>query len=322
MTTSTELVAAESINPVVVFGGDGLDSVLEQIAAEAKNMVPDLTTVKGRKEIASMANKVARSKVLLDNLGKDLVAGRKAELKKVDEERKRMRDTLDALKSEVRQPLTEWEEEQERIKAEEAARAEAEKLAAQIETDHEISLLLNEKHDREKAEEAERIRIEKQQHEERIALEAKEAAEREAKARFEAEQQARINAERAAKEAEERAKQQAIDAEAARLKAVADAEAAERKAKEDAERYAIEAEQRAKEQAEAAAQRERDLIARQQQAELEAKQKREANKKHKAVINNAALLALIENAGLTEDQAKATVVAIAKGVIPAITINY
>lgn len=322
MTASTDLIKTEGINPVVVFGGEGLNPVLEQITAEAKSLVPDLTTGKGRKDVASMANKVARSKTLLDGLGKDLVAGRKAEIKKVDEERKRMRDYLDALKIEVRQPLTEWEEEQEQLKAEEAAKKEAERLATQVENDHEIGLLLNEKHDKEIAEAAELVRVEQQQREARIALEAKEAAELEAQERLKAERIARENAEREARDAEARAKQQAIDAEAARLKAIADAETAERQAKENAERQAVENERRVKQEAEAATQRERDRIAQQQKAELEAKQKREADQKHKAGINNAALIALIDKAGLSEEQARAAVVAIAKQQIPAVSINY
>lgn len=57
----------------------------------------------------------------------------------IDAARKKARDTLDALRDEVRKPLTDWEAEQERIEqerkdAEERARAEAEaaRLAAEI----------------------------------------------------------------------------------------------------------------------------------------------------------------------------------------------
>lgn len=73
----------------------------------------------------------------------------------------------------MRRPLTEWEAEQERIKAEEAMLAlhvEAlamneefdRQLAARIESDHEMALLMNDAFDREqadKAAEAERQRI-------------------------------------------------------------------------------------------------------------------------------------------------------------------
>lgn len=105
-----ELINLEEVTAVQVFTGDKLDPLLEQITTEAKSIVPDLTTAKGRKAIASMAAKVARSKTYLDGLGKDLVADQKAAIKTVDAERKRCRDFLDNLKVEVRQPLTAWED--------------------------------------------------------------------------------------------------------------------------------------------------------------------------------------------------------------------
>lgn len=366
MTTTTELIKTEELNPIVVFGGEGLNPVLEQITKEAKSLVPDLTTGKGRKEIASMANKVARSKTFLDGLGKDLVAGRKAEIKKVDEERKRMRDSLDALKIEVRQPLTDWEDTENRrvdyhksmikhiedcgigfiggdpqsfgilfseleekiIVDEKFEEFEAEAHRAKEAALTKLRAAFDEQQKR-AAEQAEIERLrqeaaerEQKEREERIAREAKEAAEREAQTRIDAERIARENAERATRDAEARAKQQAIDAESARLKAKTDAEAAERKAKEDAKRQAVEAEQRIKQEAEAAAQRERDRIEQQKQAELAAQQNREADQKHKAAINNKALIALIDKAGLSEEQARSTVVAIAKRQIPAISISY
>jgi flagellar motility protein MotE (MotC chaperone) len=78
-----------------------------------------------------MAHKVARSKTYIDNAGKDLVAELKALPKQIDESRRVVRERLDALKDEVRRPLTEWEAEQERIAAEkpeeERLRAEASK---------------------------------------------------------------------------------------------------------------------------------------------------------------------------------------------------
>src|SRR5690606_30208205 len=87
----------------------GLDPYIERIRAEVAGHVPDLTTDKGRKAVASLAFKVRKSKTALDNLGKQLVDDLKEIPKKIDAERKRMRDTLDALADEVRQPLTDWE---------------------------------------------------------------------------------------------------------------------------------------------------------------------------------------------------------------------
>lgn len=358
MTTTNELIKPEGLNPVAIFSGEGLDPILAKIHHEAKSLVPDLTTAKGRKEIASMANKVARSKTLLDGLGKDLVAGRKAEIKKVDEERKRMRDNLDALKVDVRQPLTAWEDAETARVDGLASRIEAivaltiafdasgaphsllqlndnlstleamtigadfEEFQAQAFAARDEAIVTLKGIITAKAEQAakdaeiERLRKEaaereQQAREERIAREAKEVAEREAQARIDAERRAREDAERATRDAEARAQQQAIDA-----------KAAEQAAKEEAERRAIAAEQRIKQEAEAAAQRERERIEQQQRQAQAERAAREADQKHKASINNAALIALIEVAGLSEDQARNTVVAIAKRQIPAISINY
>jgi hypothetical protein len=105
-----ELVVIEKVNAVQVFAPGGIDDLLLKIEQEAKSIVPDITTPKGRKEIASIAHKVAKSKTQLDSLGKDLVAEWKTKASAVDAERKKMREFLDNLKTEVRAPLTEWEE--------------------------------------------------------------------------------------------------------------------------------------------------------------------------------------------------------------------
>lgn len=110
MTTSTEVVTVQTENALQVFSADqGLDPYLAKIRAEIEGFVPDVSTAKGRKEIASIAYKVAQSKTALDNVGKELVAELKAVPAKIDAERKRMRDLLDSWKDEVRAPLTTWE---------------------------------------------------------------------------------------------------------------------------------------------------------------------------------------------------------------------
>ncbi|OJW20518.1 MAG: hypothetical protein BGO51_21990 [Rhodospirillales bacterium 69-11] len=88
----------------------------------------------------------------------------------------------------------------------------------------------------------------------------------------------------------------------------------EARQKEAAEKAAKEAEERA-------AQKERERIEAEKKAEADAAAKREADKKHRARINNEALGGLVA-AGLTEDQGKAVVEAIAKGQIPNVKITY
>lgn len=92
---------------------NGLDPWLDRIRAEVSGHVPDLTTKKGRDAIASLAYKVRKAKTALDDLGKEQVDRLKEIPKKIDAERKRMRETLDALADEVRRPLTEWQQAEE-----------------------------------------------------------------------------------------------------------------------------------------------------------------------------------------------------------------
>ena len=65
---------------------------------------------KGRDAIASQAYKVSKSKTAVDNHGKDLVAGIKAQAALIDKDRKAWRDQCDALRDEIRKPLDDWEQ--------------------------------------------------------------------------------------------------------------------------------------------------------------------------------------------------------------------
>lgn len=91
----------------------GLSPWVEKIRKEVEAFVPDVTTKKGRDAIASVAHKVARSKIALDNIGKELVAELKEIPKKIDAERSRVRKELDTLRDKIRQPLTDWEKNEE-----------------------------------------------------------------------------------------------------------------------------------------------------------------------------------------------------------------
>jgi hypothetical protein len=322
MSETTDLVVIEKANALTVFkSADQIEEILQKVEREVMSFVPDVTTVKGRKEIASLAYRVSQTKSYLDGLGKDLVAELKEVPKLIDANRKTVRDRLDALRDKARQPVTDWEAEQDRIKAEEEARIAAEKLAAQIESDHEIALLLNEKFDRDAAEakaEAERQRA---AHEEEIRRQAAE--------------QARIEAEQAAQRERDAAAKREADLQAAKEKAEADAKAAQ----ERAEREAREAQERAERQAQEA----RERAEREKQAAIEAEQRkareaeaarlaeekriadeaaaRAADVAHRKAVNNKALADLVA-VGLTEEMARTAITAIAKGEVSAIRITY
>lgn len=311
---SEALIPLESVNAVEVFTGGGLDDLLARIRAEAVTLVPNVKTVAGRKEIASIAYKVSRSKTAIDDAGKALVADLKKQTGDIDSARKKARDTLDALRDEVRKPLTDWEEEQarierERAEAEERARSEAEaaRLAEIARKEEEIrareeAVRAAEEAERQRvaAEQAERERVER---EARLQAEAAENAKREAAAAVErAEREAREATERAAREAaeaEQRAKDAAEKAEREKAEAVA---AAERRAQEEAER----------------AERERQAQA---DAQRKADEARAADVEHRRSINRAAMAALIAQ-GISEDDAATVITAIVQGKVPAVAIRY
>lgn len=91
----------------------GIDPYLQKIREEALAHVPDLSTKASRAAIASIAAKVAKSKVYLEDAGKQLCDAERAKidatLSAVMASRKRIKEELDALRDEVRKPLTEWE---------------------------------------------------------------------------------------------------------------------------------------------------------------------------------------------------------------------
>ena len=330
---NNELVVIEEKNALAVFSNEnGLDPIIQQAKDLVDEFEHDLSTAAGRKRTASLANKVAKLKTRLDGMGKDLVSDWKAKAKKVDANRKSMRDELDELKVIARKPLTDWEEEQKRIEAEEAARLAAEKLREEVERDHELALLMNAEFDR-KVEE-ERIAAE-QAEKERLAKEAQERAEREARIA----QEAKEKAEREAAEREEKLRREAEEekakAEAEKLaaiererKAELDRIAAEERAKaqaEEAERQRVIAEEKAKRDAEEAAERARQAEIQRQQEEQERQRKeqeaREANKRHIGSIRKAAKESLMA-LGIDEEKAKEIVMAIHNGQIASVKINY
>ncbi|MDZ3015271.1 coiled-coil domain-containing protein [Klebsiella quasipneumoniae] len=323
MSEIMDLVVIERKNAMAVFtNNDQLDPLIEAIEKEARSLVPDVTTKKGRDAIASMAHKVARSKTYIDNAGKDLVAELKALPKQIDESRRVVRERLDALKDEVRRPLTEWEAEQERIKAEEAMLAlhvEAlamneefdRQLAARIESDHEMALLMNDAFDREqadKAAEAERQRI---AHEEEIKRLAAAAAAREVEQRAQREREEAAHREAVLKAQAEQAERDRI---AAEQKAEADKQAAieaeRRKAQEEADRIRREAEQR--EQARLA----------EEKRKVDEQARREADVKHRKAVGTEIVKALLANTSLTRDQAIEVLTAVKDGRIPHTGISY
>jgi len=334
MSEATDLVVIEKSNAMAVFtSNEQLDPIIEAIEKEARSLVPDVTTKKGRDAIASMAHKVARSKTYIDNAGKDLVAELKALPKQIDESRRLVRERLDLLKDEVRRPLTEWEAEQERIAAEKAAeeerlRIEAEEKAAlealkkQVEADHEMALLMNDAFDRDakaKAEEAERQRL---AHEEELKRQAAEQAKREAEEKAERE---RAEAARREAELKLKAEQAERDRIAVEQKAEADKKAATEKAERE-KQEAIAAEKRKAQEAADKVRREAEAKEAARLAEekriADEKAKREADVKHRKAVGTDIVNALTANTSITREQAIEVLTALKDGLVPRTKINY
>lgn len=304
-----------------LYRAGGLDAYLEQIR-QAVNEVPDLTTKKGRDRVASLAAQVSRSKTAIEKPGREYLKRLKEAVRPAEAEIKRFVDACDELRDATRKPLTEWEAEQERIKAEEAMNAlHAEalamneefdrQLAARIESDHEMALLMNDAFDREqadKAAEAERQRI---AHEEEIKRLAAAAAAREVEQRAQREREEAAHREAVLKAQAEQAERDRI---AAEQKAEADKQAAieaeRRKAQEEADRIRREAEQR-----------EQSRLA-EEKRKADEQARREADVKHRKAVGVEVVKALLANTSLTRDQAIEVLTAVKDGRIPHTGISY
>ena len=356
LAAGTNIVALVEATPLLVLNdSQKFSQFYDAMKREADALDADVSTERGRKAIASMAYKVARTKTAIDEAGKKLNEEARAKINAVDESRRTIRDQLDALKTEVRKPLTDWEASEEVRKdaalavtsrlrelstlgfdatADDARANLAEIKAITIEPDvhahgteiaiglraHAIDMLQTAilRLDREETERAEL---------ERLRAEAAERAE------VEAQQKAAEEARRIAEQQRQR------EAEAEKQRADAIAKAAEERAKQEATAAAAEAERvhaealaaerRKTEEAERAMQAERDRAAkveadRKAEAERVAKEKaaREADRAHRSKILAAAKEAIMEAGPVDEATAKTIILAIAAGNVPNTTIQF
>ena len=106
------ILPAKEVALAVFSAPNGLDPYLQSVRAEIDKFnasAPDVNTKKGQAAYRSIAYDLATSKTKLDAMGKELVAELKDAPKKIDAERKRVRELLGAWQEEVRKPLTDWE---------------------------------------------------------------------------------------------------------------------------------------------------------------------------------------------------------------------
>lgn len=359
MSETTDLAVLE-IKPEqapALYVPNGLNAYLDEIR-KSVNEVPDLSTAKGRARVASLAAQVSRSKTAIEKPGRDYLKRLKELPKEVEAELRRFVTECDAIRDETRRPLTEWEQaEDDRKRALQLRLAGLRALADVIDdagnyllsTDIQARLseakavmlddtwqeitteasvakdatvqkleaaVIVAKQREDQAAELERLRKEAEEkarrdHEDKLKQEAAEAARRETeqKAQAEREQAARREAELMAKA--EQAEREAREAQerTARLA---------QEAREQAERdkqAAIAEEQRKAKAAEDARLAEEKRLA-------DAAAARAANEAHRKQVGTAVVNALIANAGLSREDAIATLVALKDGLIPNTTITY
>lgn len=354
-TTQAQLVVIEPTSAVALFTeGEGVEAMLADIRKQATSLVPDLSTAKGRKEIASIAFSVAKTKTYLDGFGKELTDKYKEIPKRIDANRKLIRDTLDALKDEVRAPLTQYEAAEEaRVAALQSRLARLNELGSYASIEiaaADLQVMLNEveqnalddtwqellpqatvakelaakrlgealaarqKYEAEQAE-LEQLR-QKQAEQDRIDRERLIAEQAAEQARREEESRQRLERE-AAQHREQEAQRQALAAREREEQARRDAEAAElarQQAEANAARMAEEAAARAAEQ-------ERQRIELEQARKQQEDERRAADMEHRRTINNAILMDLM-GLGIDEGKAINLIKHIASNKIDHLTINY
>ncbi|MCP5006901.1 MAG: hypothetical protein GY941_23585 [Planctomycetes bacterium] len=314
---TTDLVPKQ-ITPKEVFVPNGLDPILKGVRLKVKEFEVDSLDMEkkpDRDKLRTFSMDIGRSRKFIDDQRKLYVKDKKAELKIIDQECKTFRDTMDQIKIETRQPLTDYEDaekkrnEEERLaeiaKIEAEEKAKREELEARekaiAEKEAEMARLEQERKDKEEADRLEKERIDR---EERLKKEAAERAEREAEEKIRVEREEKERVEREMLEAQEQAERDRI---AAEEKAKAEQKAAVQKAKDDAA---------------AKAQAEKEAEAKRIAEEKAKADKKAANKRHQASINNKIKECLMKIDGVDEKMATDIITATAKHEIDYLRILY
>lgn len=349
MTTGTALVPVETLTPAIFATKESADDILTKLRAAAAAQVNgfDISTDEGRKAIASAAYAVARTKTAIDKMGQELVAETKRKVKAFDQERARIWDGCEAIQSEVRKPLTEWEEsEKARVAAHEARIGDIVGLTAFVTmlpttseiTDRLAALLTiaNAEYDwQEFRDRAARTAKDTKATLERLFAEAKAredaAAEAERKRQEAAAEAQRQREARIAADAAENAKREAEEKAAAERRRIEESAAAEQRrlqAEVDAATRKADAEagarQRAEQQAARAAEVERQQIEAEKRREAEEATKREANRTHRAKVQREATAAIrtVSRSEITDALSESIFEAIADGLIPHVKVEW
>lgn len=356
MTTNTEVTTEVTALPSLpaAYTAESLEDLFAKVKAEVEAHVPDIETVEGRKHIKSLAAKISSSKTAIDKPLRDYLREIKALPKVVEKNARESVERFDALRDATLKPLSDAQAAQDAIiermdeivrlcsqdglQSDTLALWQAEACTIEVETTFWPELVKKAKASvdgaiavvestlarilKEEAQAAELERLRKESEEntrrERDRLIAEEAARK-------AQEEERQRAEQRILDERNKAEQDRL----AKLKAEQDkAEAEQRLAaqQEQAKRDAELAEQQGKERERIAAENAKKQAEEQQalalQRQKEDEEKRAADKSHRVAINRAALADLIAQASLTEEQAKAVITAVAKGLVANMKVIY
>jgi hypothetical protein len=165
-----ELATLEDMTAAEMFVAGGLDPIIAAISAEVDAFIPDLSTKKGRDAVASLAHKVGKVAVRVENGKKQLTADWRKQTTEVNAEGKKLDEQLRDLQAKAKAPLILWQvEEDNRIAAERLAaeqeltrlKLEAEVKQAEVEAHHEDAL-------RTQAKDQERVALEQAEAQKRL----------------------------------------------------------------------------------------------------------------------------------------------------------
>lgn len=110
-TTTENALLLPSVEEVAIAfqSKDALEAVIAKIEADCRAEHYTIATRDGRDRIKSQAYKISRSKTALDDVGKGLTEEARKLIDSTNALRKIATTRLDALKDEIRAPLTKWE---------------------------------------------------------------------------------------------------------------------------------------------------------------------------------------------------------------------
>lgn len=113
MSAQQQVITIDDIsadNAPAIYVAGGLGQFFDAVKAEVTTEVPDLKTAKGRARIASLAATVSKSKAAVEKPGRDYLKRLKEMPKVVEAELREFVTKMDNLRDATRQPLTDWED--------------------------------------------------------------------------------------------------------------------------------------------------------------------------------------------------------------------